>query len=175
MYRFGLFHNVLVVMASSIEHIFTKKQFYSPSFDEKKPWFVGNDPQGMESEMFQWKTSSFITQMSTKNSSTSTQYSQYTCEFFRKSLWARTSCPLRRAMLCHCGHVAAAVSNFLLMSIGFAVSLLPDDGPKATVLCLWLQNKVPPSPCNHSDADPLGVWIHWQVPIEGQKGVRSWP
>lgn len=60
-------------------------------------------------------------------------------------------------MLCHCGRVAAAVSNFLLMSIGFAVSLLPDDGPNSTVLFLSSQNKVPPSLCNHSDADPLGV------------------
>lgn len=59
-------------------------------------------------------------------------------------------------MLCHCGRVAAAVSNFLLMSIGFAVSLLPDDSPHATVLCLWPENKMPPSSCNHSDADPLG-------------------
>lgn len=60
-------------------------------------------------------------------------------------------------MLCHCGYAAAAVSNFLLMSIGFAVSLLADDGLNAVVLCLWPQNKLPSSPCNHSNADPLGV------------------
>lgn len=36
---------------------------------------------------------------------------------------------LSRAMLGHCATGAAAVSNFLLMSIGFAVSLLPHDGP----------------------------------------------
>lgn len=60
-------------------------------------------------------------------------------------------------MLCHFSHAPAAVSNFLLMSIGFAVSLLPDDGPNAKVLRLWPQNKVSPSPCNHSDADPLGM------------------
>lgn len=58
---------------------------------------------------------------------------------------ASTSCPLRRAMLCHCGLVAAAVSTSLLMSIGSAVSLLPDDGHNATVLCFWPQNKAAPS------------------------------
>lgn len=67
-----------------------------------------------------------------------------------------TSCPLRSAMLCHCGHVVAAVSTD-------AVSLLPDDGHNAAVLCLWPQIKHPlpvsnswPK-CNHSDAGPLGV------------------
>lgn len=83
-------------------------------------------------------------QMTTKYSSTSMWYLRYISKFLRKSLWV-TSCPLRSAMLCHCGLVAAAVSKFLLMSIGSAVSLLTDDGHNATVLCLWPQNKALPS------------------------------
>lgn len=47
-------------------------------------------------------------------------------------------------MLCHCGLVAAAVSKFLLMSIGSVVSLLLDDY-NAAVLCLWPQDKALPS------------------------------
>lgn len=78
-------------------------------------------------------------------------------------------------MLCHCGTVAAAVSNFLLMSIGFAVSLLPDDGPNSAVLFLSSQNKVPLSLCNHSDAGPPGCVNPLTSAHRGQKGVRSWP
>lgn len=55
-----------------------------------------------------------------------------------------TTCPLRRTMLFHCGPVAAAASTFLLMSIGSAMALLPDDSHNATVLCLWPQNNAPP-------------------------------
>lgn len=54
----------------------------------------------------------------------------------RGSLGASRRRPLgsRRATLCHCATVAAAVSNFLLMGIGFAVSLLADDGPNSAAL-----------------------------------------
>lgn len=48
-------------------------------------------------------------------------------------------------MLCYCGLVAAAVSKVLLMAIGSAVSLLPDDGHNAAARCLWPPNKAAPS------------------------------
>lgn len=66
-------------------------------------------------------------------------YMRYISRFSGKA----SSCSLRSAMLCHCGLVAAAVSKFLLMSIGSAVSLLTDDGLNATVLCLGLKIKNP--------------------------------
>ena len=78
-------------------------------------------------------------------------------------------------MLCHCGLIAAAVSKLLLMSIGSAVSLLPDDGHNATVLCLWPPNKAPPLPQSNSSAIILmqAPWVcesAGKCPFRGRRG-----
>lgn len=94
----------------------------------------------------------------------------------RGSLWASRRRPLgsRRATLCHCATVAAAVSNFLLMGIGFAVSLLADDGPNSAALF--------PSSLRNKSAPRLSpLWPFWcrtpwlcesahKWPAEGQEG-----
>lgn len=79
-------------------------------------------------------------------------------------------------MLCHYGPVAAIASTD-------AASLLSNEGHNAAMFCLWPQNKAPlhPSESNfwpiysHSGSESLGVWILWQVSIQGQKGARKWP
>lgn len=84
-------------------------------------------------------------------------------------------------MLCHCGLEAAAVLRFLLMSIGSAVSLLPDDGHNATVLCFWPQNKAPPPRVQFlTQVQPFWCRPPGRVnPLAsahlGAEGVRIWP